>query len=232
VYAFIFARGGSKGVPRKNIRELAGKPLIAYSIEAGRKSDLIDRIVVSTDDHEIAEIAMLYGAEVPFIRPMELSKDESPEWLAWRHAISEMKNQIDAPAMDVFTVLPTTSPLRSVNDVDACINKYLKSDVDMIITVKKASRHPSYNMVALDSNQCAQIVMPLTKKVCRRQDAPPIYDITTVAYVTNPDYIMNANDMFEGKVGTVMIPEERALDIDTEFDFSIAKFLITQNQQS
>ena len=102
VYAFIFARGGSKGIPRKNIRKLAGKPLIAYSIEAGHKSKLIDRVAVSTDDHEIARIATQYGAEVPFIRPIKLSQDDSPEWLAWRHAIQEINRRNKFPKIDIF----------------------------------------------------------------------------------------------------------------------------------
>ena len=95
----------------------------------------------------------------------------------------------------------------------------------MVVTVKNASRHPSFNMVTLDNNGFARLVMPLNKTVHRRQDAPPVFDMTTVAYVSRPDFILNADDMFVGKIRAVIIPEERALDIDTEFDFAVAEFM-------
>jgi N-acylneuraminate cytidylyltransferase len=132
--------------------------------------------------------------------------------------------------IDVFVTIPTTSPLRSVEDVDACITKLLTTDSDIVITVKKSDRSPFFNMVTLDDKGFANIVIPSSKTMYRRQDAPQVYDITTVAYVAKPDFIMNSHSLFEGDVQTVEIVPERALDIDTELDFKIAEFLMTQKQ--
>jgi len=231
VVAFIFARGGSKGVPRKNIRLLAGKPLIAYSIQAAKESRFINRVIVSTDDDEISRIAIDFGAEVPFRRPAELSGDASPEWFAWQHAISEVR-KTDDRHIDVFVSVPTTSPLRHASDIDACIEKLLNSDADVVITVKKAERSPFFNMVKIDKNGYAHVVISPGNSLSRRQDAPPVYDMTTVAYAAHPDFIMRAQGLFDGKVMMVEVPPERALDIDTEFDFKIAEFLMKEKQDA
>lgn len=228
IVGFIFARGGSKGVPGKNIRLLAGKPLIAYAIETAFQSEFIDRVVVSTDDEKISQIAQNFGAEIPFLRPKKLAQDNSPEWLAWQHAIRTLREQDNGRKLNVFVSIPPTAPLRSVEDVDNSIKTFLESDADIVITVKKAGRHPSFNMVTLDEHSCAKLVLPLDKQIIRRQDAPPVYDMTTVAYVANPKFIMESKAIFEGKVKAVIIPEERALDIDTELDFKFAEFLINE----
>jgi len=229
IVGFIFARGGSKGVPRKNVRLFAGKPLISHAIQTALNSKYINRVIVSTDDPEIAKIAKEYGAEVPFMRPYDLAGDTSPEWLSWQHAIKMVECEKNEK-IDVFVSIPTTAPLRSVEDVDACISKFLATDSDIIITVKKSDRSPFFNMVLIDDNGLAKIVIPTAKPMNRRQDAPLVYDITTVAYVAKPAFIMNAHSIFEGNVRTVEIVPERALDIDTELDFKIAEFLMTQNR--
>ena len=231
IIGFIFARGGSKGVPGKNIRLLAGKPLIAYAIETAFQSQFIDRVVVSTDDEKIAQVAQDFGAEVPFVRPKELAQDNSLEWLAWQHAIRTLKELDKGRELDVFVSIPPTAPLRLVEDVDNSIKTFLESDADIVITVKRAIRHPSFNMITLDEQNCAKLVLPLDKQIIRRQDAPPVYDMTTVAYVASPKFIMESKAVFEGRVKAVLIPEERALDIDTELDFKFAEFLITEALQ-
>ncbi len=231
IVGFIFARGGSQGVPGKNIRHLAGKPLIAYAIETAFQSEFIDRVVVSTDDEKIARVAQDFGAEVPFVRPKELAQNNSPEWLAWQHAIRTLKEQDNGREFDVFVSVPPTAPLRAVEGVDNAIQTFLDSDADIVITVKRASRHPSFNMITLDEQNCAKLVLPLDKQIIRRQDAPPVYDITTVAYVASPKFIMESKSVFEGRVKAVLIPEERALDIDTELDFQFAEYLITNRMK-
>lgn len=229
VVAIIPARGGSKGVPRKNIRSLAGKPLIAYAIETALASDLIDRVIVSTDDAEIANVARQYGAEVPFMRPRQLAQDDSPEWLTWQHAV-RMLQAIEGDAkIDVFICISPTSPLRAVEDVEACIQLLLNSDADLVITVKPAERNPYFNMVVLDGAGYARLVIPPERPIHRRQDAPPLYDITTVAYAFRPEFVLSANSEFEGRVKAVVVPAERALDIDTELDFKFAEFLLSQS---
>jgi len=231
VFCFIFARGGSKGVPGKNIRDLGGKPLIAHTIETALSSNLIERVFVSTDEGDIAKIAERFGAEVPFMRPRHLARDDSPEWLAWQHGIREIRGRQDIEKMDVFVVLSATAPFRNVGDVDACINAFINTDTDIVITVENAARHPSFNMVVLDDNNFARLAMPTSKTVHRRQDAPSVFDMTTVAYVSHPDFILNSNSMFEGRVMAVEIPDERALDIDTALDFEFAEFLMSKRSK-
>lgn len=230
--AFVFARGGSKGVPRKNVRLLDGKPLIAHSIEVGLATPGVETVVVSTDDDEIASVALTYGAEVPFMRPAELAQDHSPEWLAWRHAISWFTTT--RGSFDCFVSLPTTSPFRSVEDVLACIAK-LRADpaTDAVITVTEANRSPYFNMVHLDEGQHARIVIPSTDGgIVRRQDAPAVYDMTTVAYAVRPHFIETADRLFAGEVRAVLVPVERAADIDTEFDFKMAEALVATRREA
>lgn len=226
VVGFVFARGGSKGVPRKNIRPLAGKPLIAYAIETGLASALVDRVIVSTDDEEIAQVARRYGADVPFTRPPELARDDSPEWLAWQHAIRTLSQDQDSRPMDVFVCIPATAPLRAVEDVDACVQMLLGGAADLVITVKPAARNPYFNMVTLDAEGRARLVIQPETAIRRRQDAPAVYDMATVAYAALPSFVLDADNMFAGRVKAVVVPEERALDIDTELDFAFAEFLL------
>ncbi|MFH1760571.1 MAG: acylneuraminate cytidylyltransferase family protein [bacterium] len=224
----ICARGGSKGVPNKNIRLLGGKPLIAYSIETGLKCKLINRLIVSTESEEIARVAEKYGAEVPFMRPPELARDNSPEWNVWRHIVQKMTLDSNYGERDIFVSLPPTSPFRSAEDVSSCITFLQNSDADIVITVRSASRHPSFNMVVFDKDNYARIAQPPEKTITRRQDAPAVYDMTTAVYVTRPEYIIRSNSIFEGRVKALILPEERALDIDTELDFSFAEFLMNR----
>jgi N,N'-diacetyl-8-epilegionaminate cytidylyltransferase len=224
----IFARGGSKGVPRKNIRPLAGKPLIAYAIETGLASQYIDRLIVSTDDPEIAEVAKSYGAEIPFMRPAELAQDDSPEWLSWQHAIRTVEAQ--GISVGCFVCIPPTSPLRSREDVDACIQIFSNSDADIVVTATPARRSPHFNMVTIGADDTANLVIPPKKDLHHRQAAPQVYDMTTIAYAANPEFVLNNSAIFAGNVKAVIVPEERALDIDTELDFKIAEFLMEQNK--
>ncbi len=231
IVGFIFARGGSKSVPRKNIRPLGGKPLIAYAVESALQSKLINRVVVSTDDLEIAEVAKRYGAEVPFMRPLHLATDEASEWLAWQHAIATMQSLENNFTIDLFVSVPPTSPLRTAEDLDHCIKTALNNEVDLVITVKAAKRNPSFNMVRLDENNNAYLVTPPLQKIYRRQNAPPVFNMATVAYVARPSFIMSAESMFDGNVKAVIMPEERAVDIDTELDFEFAEFLLRRSKQ-
>ncbi len=222
----IFARGGSKGVPRKNIRLLAGKPLIAYAIECAKGVPRIGRVIVSTDDGEIAGSATHYGAEVPFLRPADLAQDSSPELHAWQHLIRSLNENTQTP-VDILVSVPTTSPLRIPNDIDRCLSLLLDTDADLVITVREAQRSPYFNMVTLDETQRAHLVIaPTDSAIIRRQDVPRVYDITTVAYAARASYILQASTLFEGHVKAVTVPVERSLDIDTVLDFDIAEFLI------
>jgi len=229
IVAVIFARGGSKGLPGKNIRVLGDKPLIAWSIEHAKSVKRIDRVIVSTDSEEIADVAKKYGAEVPFIRPAELSLDNSPEWLAWRHALNFLKES-EGELPDAMVSVPTTSPLRLPEDIDNCIDKYEGSDADVVISVTDAHRNPYFNMVTLSTDGKAELMMSTKSDVIRRQDAPIAYDITTVCYVARPEYVLSHDSTFEGNVNTVHVPAERSIDIDTILDFQIAECLLNNKE--
>lgn len=227
VVGFIFARGGSKGLPGKNIKILNGKPLIGWAIEHARAVPRIRRLIVSTDSEEVASVAKSFGAEVPFIRPENISTDDSPEWFAWQHALNYLSLD-EGRLPDVMVSIPTTSPLRKPEDIEKCIDEYLKGEADIIITVTDAHRNPWFNMVKASSDGLVELVNKPNAKVFRRQDAPVIYDMTTVAYVANSSFVMEHNGHFSGRVRAVQIPLERAIDIDTITDFEFANFLMQQ----
>lgn len=229
VVALICARGGSKGVPGKNIRPLAGNPLIAWAIQHAQAVKRIRRIVVSTDSEAIAAAARAAGAEVPFLRPAELAQDNSPEWLVWRHALDYLKAD-KGSYPDALIVVPVTAPLRTAEDLEHCLDEYEKGGADMVITVTDAHRSPYFNMVRTQADGYTSLVIPPESAVSRRQDAPVVYDVTTVGYVARPDFVMTRNGIFEGKVRHVHIPPERALDIDTLLDFRIAECLLASEK--
>jgi CMP-N-acetylneuraminic acid synthetase len=223
--AFIFARGGSKGLPGKNIIQFGGKPLIAWSIEQALAVQGIERVIVSTDSVEIADIAKRYGADVPFMRPAELSSDESPEWLAWRHALNYVLKSSGA-LPDVMVSVPVTAPLRLPSDIKNCIHEYKKNKVDAVISVSDANRSPYFNMVQINQDGYIELVNPPQSPIVRRQDVPVVYNMTTVCYVLRSEFVMTHNSVFEGRVKAVHVPAERAIDIDTLLDLQIAQSLL------
>lgn len=228
--AFIFARGGSKGLPGKNIRLLGGKPLIGWSIEHACAVKRIDRVIVSTDSEEIATVAREYGADVPFIRPAELARDDSPEWLAWRHALNYLLVK-DGSLPQVMVSVPATAPLRMSLDIENCLDEYEKGGADMVITVTEAHRSPYFNMVKSNTDGTVELVISPQSAIMRRQDAPVVYDMATVAYVARSEFVMTHNATFEGRVRAVQVPLERAIDIDTLLDFQIAECLLAVRER-
>lgn len=224
IVAFIFARGGSKGLPGKNILNFAGKPLIVWTIEQAKSISRIDKVIVSTDSEEIAEIALKAGAEVPYLRPKDLASDNAPEWMAWRHALSNYRNSEGAYPR-VMLSLPATSPLRSLMDIENCLDIYESAKADAVIGITDAHRNPYFNMVVKDKSQQLNLVMRSDRAISRRQDADRIYDLTTVAYAVRPDFIFACESLFEGVVKSFDVPQERAIDIDTAFDFKLAELV-------
>jgi N-acylneuraminate cytidylyltransferase len=224
VLGAVFARGGSKGIPQKNIKELCGKPLIAYAIEAARAVKGIDDVIVSTDDPRIAEVARQYGANVPFTRPAELATDTASEILAWKHAVKEY-GRVTGKAVDVLVSVPATSPLREAKDVLHCLDRLLSTDADVVLTVTEPHRNPYFNMVRLDAEGNARVVMD-GSGITRRQDAPAVFDITTVAYAVRAPFLLSCQGLMEGRVKTVTVPKERSLDIDDPLDFELAEFYL------
>ena len=229
-YGFIFARGGSKGLPGKNIKPLCGKPLIAHSIEAGLASKCLEKIIVSTDSEEIASAARQYRAEVPFMRPAELAADTSPEWLAWRHAVNYMFDSGDK--FDVMVSIPATAPLRLPSDINRCVEVFLGGDCDVVITCAEAHRNPHFNMISLDEKNGAHVAFPLDPPPARRQDVPGYYDVTTVAYVTSPEYVLSHDSIWGGRVKAVAVDKINAVDIDDMTDFEIAEFFMRKRLEA
>lgn len=226
IFAFVFARGGSKGLPGKNLLPIGGTPLIAHSIKIAKAIPQISRVFVSTEDAEIKKVAQYYGAEV-IDRPVELAGDKSPEWEAWRHAIKHLEDA--GEEFDTFVSLPSTSPLRSVVDVETAI-RALDSDTDAVITVTPASRSPFFNMVSREPNGSCRILLA-SDGFNRRQDAPEAFDITTVAYILKKEFILKAERLFDGEVKSVVVPKERAVDIDDALDFAFAETLYQRSHQ-
>jgi CMP-N-acetylneuraminic acid synthetase len=222
--ALICARGGSKGVPNKNIRPLGGKPLIAWAVDVAREVPRIERVIVSTDSEPIAVAARAAGAEVPFMRPLELARDDSPEWLVWRHALNTLWGNGSFPA--ALVVVPATAPLRAADDIERCLDEYESAECDVVITVTDARRSPYFNMVRRLESGGVGLVLPPEGRITRRQDVPEIYDMATVAYVARPAFVLEQNGIFDGRVRAVHVPAERALDIDTALDFEIAECLM------
>lgn len=226
IWAFIFARGGSKGIIRKNLQELDGLPLIAHSIKKAKQCSTIQRVILSTDCVEIAEVGKEHGAEVPFIRPEKLASDTASELDAWRHAITETKIRF-GEEVGVFVSLPPTSPFRSERDIGNAIELYQSTDSDLVVSVTDATRNPFFNMVSIDESGLVSIAStnPAGQNIIRRQDAPQIFDLTTVVYVASPSYVLGCGGLLDGKIRAIKVPAIRALDIDTPLDLEFARFV-------
>ncbi len=218
----IPARGGSKGIPRKNVRKLAGKPLIAYTIAQALQSRYIDRTVVSTDDEEIADISKQYGAEVPFIRPSDLSGDDASTIDVLLHAIKWME-QYEKYNFDILVLLHTTTPLRRISDIDSCIKLLIETKADNVFSVTEAHRNPYFNMIEL--NSAGEISLVKKGNYITRQSAPKVYDLNASIYVWWKDILKNEKNIFLRKSKIYVMPKERSIDIDDDLDFRIAEFL-------
>jgi CMP-N-acetylneuraminic acid synthetase len=226
-FAFVFARGGSKGVPGKNIRKLLDKPLLGHALTVAGQLPEIERCFVSTDSSDIAKVAEDFKATV-IPRPAELAQDNSPEWLAWKHAVEWVREK--EGDFDCFVSLPATAPMRLAQDVRDCVTMF-DDETDAVVTMTPAARSPWFNMVKSDPDGQLSILVEGAQSIVRRQDAPTAYDLTTLAYVMRPDFIMSHDNLWRGRVKGFVVPQERALDIDTEFDFRLAEFLMQMRRE-
>jgi len=228
VIAAVFARGGSKGVPDKNQRLFDGRPLVVHAIEQASACQQVERVIVSTDSEEIAKLARAAGAEVPWLRPESLSGDTAREWDAWRHLLTWLDERRELP--DRLLVVPCTAPLRNLDDLQRCVDASLSLNADVVLTVTASHRNPWFNMVTLDDQGFARLVLEPEHRIHRRQDAPPTFDVGTVAFVVNPTYVQTADSLYDGTVIAVEVPAERSLDIDTETDLAFAEFLLQRSR--
>lgn len=230
VLGVIPARGGSKGVPGKNIRPVLDKPLIAYAIECGLKCPSIDHLIVSTESQEIASIARKCGADVPFMRPRELAEDTTPMLPVLQHAVVASEEYYDK-MLSTLVLLDPTGPLRTVDDVENCLKLFKSSNCDAVISGNVAHRSPYFNMVIKENNY-VRLAFPTSKPIGRRQDSPPVYDLNTVVWVYSRKALMEERARIPKKTLLYLVPPERAIDIDTELDFKILEFMIRHDISS
>ncbi len=229
ILAIIPARGGSKGLPDKNIRPLAGHPLIAYSIKAALDSPSITRVIVSTDSEKIASMAKHYGAEVPFIRPNEISGDLSTDLEVFKHALDWLKiNEEYVP--DFIVQLRPTSPIRTVSLIESCIERLITSDCDSLRIVTKAFHTPYKMWQVSDENapmtpllEIADIAEPYNQP---RQNLPDVYWQIGTLDVIKSSVIIKDHSMSGSKILPYIIPQELAADIDDLKSFEVAEYIL------
>lgn len=225
--AVIPARGGSRSVPRKNIRLLGGKPLIAWTIEQALSCPSLDRVIVSTDDAEIADIARKYGAEVPFMRPVELAQDDTPDLPVCRHALSWLAEQ-ENYSPEIVVWLRPTAPLRTVQDVEAAIRIMLDTGADSVRSVCEVEHHP-YWMKRLDGDRLAPFIAGKDEGTYfQRQLLPSTYRLNGAVDLMRTKAVMEQAVLFGGDVRGYVMPAERSVDLNIEIDFAIVELLLKE----
>lgn len=225
--AIITARGGSKGLPRKNVLPFCGKPLIAHTIEAAQNSLAIDRIIVSTDDAEIARVAREFGAEVPFMRPAELASDAASSRDVILHALLFLEAK-DRP-VDAFCLLQPTSPLRTATDIDGAFKIFQEKNADSVLSITPYD-HPVQWAVEVQDNGTLQ---PRDKTMSgRRQDLVEYYRPNGAVYMFRTDFFKKTETYFGANSYGYCMPLERSVDIDTPLDFVIAETVFKHLQES
>ncbi|MBT6526114.1 MAG: acylneuraminate cytidylyltransferase family protein [Marinovum sp.] len=230
IVGHIGARKGSKGVPGKNFRTLQGKPLIDWSLDQLLDNPRIDVVVVSTDDEDIYRHARAKNTLDIGLRPPELCTDTAPKWVVWQHAL-EVTEAIVGP-ISVFVDLDCTAPMRRDGDIDAALAQFAADKPDMLMSCCTARKNPYFNLVEPDATGALQVSKPLATHVVARQQAPVVYEHAGGTYVLDPTYLKSASSLFEGRVLPFLMPAERCVDIDSEFDFKIANFLMKERNSN
>ncbi len=224
----ICCRGGSKGLPGKNIQLLKGKPLIAYTIETALRCSHLNDTIISTDDSKIAAIAKSYGGNVSFMRPSILATDAASKWDVFKHAV-ETYQQLMNQQIDYIVDMDVTVPLKTPADIDGAIEMALNDkNVDVVITGYQPERNPYFNMIEIDYNGFANIVKQLSKPVVRRQDAPDVYSLSPAAYVIKKSALYKYEHWSRATCKIFSMPRERAIDIDSALDFRIVECLMCE----
>lgn len=228
IIGIIPARGGSRGVPGKNIKLLEGKPLISYAIAEGKKSKYIDKLILSTDDEHIAATSREMGLEVPFMRPAELAGDLSKAIDTYIYTLGEME-RIYKYWADILVVLQPTSPLRTFEDIDGAINLFLTRDADSVVSVCEVEHSP-YWYKTLDSDNKLQQFLDCDDVNANRQKLPAVYRPNGAVYVFKRELIMEKKAYYSDKSYAYIMPNDRSVDIDTQIDFKLAELLINERQ--
>ena len=215
IIALIPARGGSKGVPGKNIRNLGGKPLLAWTIKAALAAKTIDRVVLSSDATEIIEVAEKYGCEVLFRRPAELSTDTASTKDVILHALHTIEEKFD-----YLVLLQPTSPLRTAHDIDSAVHLCDDNERKICVSVTEVEKTP-YWMLSLNEEGCAKPLFAKDEIPKRRQDASPFYILNGAIYVIDCALFLEEKDLYAPGAAVWIMPKSRSIDVDTEEDFQI-----------
>lgn len=224
ILGVIPARGGSKGIPHKNIYPLCGKPLIAYTIESARRSVRLTKLIVSTDDADIAEIAQRCGAVVPFLRPTELATDAALAIDVVRHAL-EFQEKRDGVHYDLVVMLQPTTPLKTAEDIDSVIDKLIESGCDSVVTmVDVGANHPA-RMYRIDDDRLVS-VMDEGGTMRPRQELPPIYIRNGAVYACRREVIYRWNALIGPDVRPLIMPPDRSVNIDGPSDIVLAEYYL------
>lgn len=226
ILAVIPARGGSKGIPRKNIKLLSGKPLIVWTIEEAKKSKYIDYLILSSEDKEIISIAKDWGCEVPFVRPKEIASDDTPGIEPILHAINTLPRKFDYVCM-----LQPTSPLRTVKDIDGCIDKCINLNGEACVTIVESSKSP-YWMFTLEKDMLLRSLFPEIKIAPRRQDLPTTYVLNGAVYVARTEWIRETKSFITDETIGFRMEKFSSLDIDDEMDFKICDYLLKERMKN
>lgn len=220
VFALIPARGGSKGIPRKNIKLIGGKPLIVWTIEAALRSRLLDAVVVSTDDAEIAEVARKAGAEVPFMRPAALAQDQTPGLDPVLHALNQL------PQYQAVLLLQPTSPLRSTQDIDGCLQLARERAAPSVVSVSEAETHP-YWTYRINQGQALERMVEAAP-VARRQDLPQAVALNGALYFADATWLRRSGSLVTAETLAYVMTREHSVDLDTPFDWKLAELLLKE----
>lgn len=222
IVAIIPARGGSKSIPKKNIKNLLGKPLIFYSIKASLHSRYIDRVIVSTENAKIAQLAKNLGAEIPFLRPKNLAADSTPTLPVLKHALAYLENK-KGYRPDIVVLIQPTSPFVLPQDIDTAIEKLFKENSKTCFSVCEVNQRPEW-MYKIEGKK----IIPIIKSdlSLRRQDLPPIYISNGSVFVSRKETLMEKNRIIDSNSSIIIMPRERSIDIDEPFDFAVAKLLM------
>ena len=229
IVAGIFARGGSKGVPNKNLRIVAGKSLLQRAVEHALSIKDVTDVYCSTDSSQIADEALKYGALVPWLRPSELAQDTSKEWDSWCHLVKWLNAKEIYPTY--LVTVPTVSPLRSLEDLNACVDLALSSKADVVMAVSEANRNPWFNIVTInqETKQVRLVNEPKTK-IYNRQAAPVVYDVSTVTFVIKCEFLLKSRSIYDGETRALVLPRSHCIDIDTEDDIEYADYLLKKRE--
>lgn len=228
ILALIPARGGSKGVPNKNIAPVGGRPLIAWSILAAQQARSVDRVVVSTDSPAIAAVARAWGAEVPFLRPAELARDDTPGIAPALHALRWLEEH-EGRLPDALLYLQPTSPLRSAVDIDGAVALLEERAADAIVSGTPAAQHP-YWVKRLDAEGRIQSFLEGALAATRRQDLPPAYALNGAIYLCRSTVLLARESWYTERTHMYVMPESRSLDVDSHWELHLADLLLSARE--